>query len=75
MPREYDVEVIDVKGVEIELVADPSDLHEARIMTAWKYSGTAFGTEFLWLSGGSAQGAITSAMRAEAVRVIASMMK
>ena len=75
LPQTYRAEVVQIGGVPVELAMDPADEDEARIMTAWKASGTGFGVEFFWLSGGSAEGIITADMRKDMIRVIESMIE
>jgi hypothetical protein len=75
LPQTHRAELVQIGGVPVEVVMDPGDENEARIMTAWKARGTGFGVEFLWLSGGSAEGMITADMRKDMIRVIESMIE
>ncbi len=74
LSRDYQPEVVTILGYPVQLTTDPGDEGEARIMSAWKQGNTAMGVEFLWFSDGDSHGTVTDEMRADALRVIESMI-
>ncbi len=75
LPDTLNFEVVDINGVSVQfatgLGGDP-----AEAVAAWSHEGIGYNVEFLWLSDeGTSDGEVTDQMRAEALKVIESMIE
>lgn len=74
LPDTLNFEVVDINGVSVQLATRlGGDLAEAA--AAWSHEGIGYNVEFIWLSDeGTSDGEVTDQMRAEALKVIESMI-
>ena len=70
-------EVVGIRGVEVGFATGPfTKGNDAGVDAVWNYKGIGFGAEFYWLPAeGTVQGEVTEQMRADALRVIESMIQ
>jgi hypothetical protein len=70
-------EVVGIRGVEVGFATGPfTKGNDAGVDAVWNYKGIGFGAEFYWLPAeGTVQGEVTEQMRADALKVIESMIQ
>jgi hypothetical protein len=69
-------EVTNVRGVAVELGVGLFGPEDTQIVAMWNQGGTVFEVEFYWLPAeGTNQGEVTEQMRADALKVIESMIQ
>jgi hypothetical protein len=75
LPDTLNFEVVDINGVSVQFATRlGGDLAEAA--AAWSHEGIGYNVEFLWLSDeGTSDGEVTDQMRAEALKVIESIIE
>lgn len=75
LPDTLNFEVVDINGVSVQFATSlGGNLAEA--VAAWSHEGIGYNVEFLWLSDeGTSDGEVTDQMRAEALKVIESMVE
>ena len=69
-------EVTNINGVSVEFSINPFDGDLAEAVAAWSHEGVGYQAEFLWLSDDdTSDGEVTDQMRADALKVIESMIE
>ncbi len=76
LPDTLDFEVVDIKGVAVQFATSPFGGDIAEAVAAWSNEGTGYHAEFLWPSDDdTSDGEVTDQMRADALKVIESMIE
>ena len=76
LPETLDFEVVKLGGIPVEFASKASGEEHVEALAAWSHEGTGYQAEFLWLSDDeTSDGEVTDQMRADALKVIESMIE
>ncbi len=76
LPETLNFEVVKLGGIPVEFTGKASGEEHVEAVAAWSHEGTGYQVEFLWLSDeGTSDGEVTDQMRADALKVIESMIE